>query len=68
MVETVFKLSNFAAVSESDIRKVMPKLETKSCGLDIIPTHITKNYLDIFIPALTYIVNLSLKNGKFDNS
>ena len=46
----------------------MSKLETKSCELDIIPTHIVKNYLDTCIPALTHIVNLSLKNGKFDNS
>ena len=68
MVETVFELSNFASVSESDIRKVMSKLEAKSCELDIIPTHIVKNYLDIFIPALTHRVNLSLKNGNFDKS
>ena len=42
MVETVFELSNFAAVSESDIRKVMSKCETKSCELNIIPTPIVK--------------------------
>ena len=42
MAETVFELINFAAVSESDIRKVMSKLETKSYELDIIPTHMVK--------------------------
>ena len=68
MVETVSELSNFSAVSESDIRKVMSKLGTKSCELDIIPTHIVKNYLDTFITASTLLVNLSLKNGKFYNS
>ena len=68
MVEMVFELSNFAALSESDVRKVMSKLETKSCELNIIPTHIVKNYLDTFIPALTHTVNLSLKNGTFYNS
>ena len=39
MVETVFELSNFAALSESDIRKVMSKLETEVCELDIIYQH-----------------------------
>ena len=68
VVEMVFELSNFAAVSESGIRKVMSKLETKSCELDIIPTHTVKNYLDTFITALKHIVNLSLNNGKFNNS
>ena len=59
MVEIVFELSNFAVISESDIRTGISKLETKSWELDIIPTHIVKNYLDTFISALTHIVNLS---------
>ena len=58
MVETVFELSNIAAVSESDVRKVMSKPETKSCELDRIPTHIVNNYSDTFIPAWTHIVKL----------
>ena len=54
MMETIFELSNFPAVSESDVRKVMSKLETISCELNKIPTHIVKNYSDTFIPALTH--------------
>ena len=64
--ETTFVLNDFRTLSEEDVRKTIFKLQTKSCELDLIPTHIVKNHLDHFIKAMSHIVNLSLKNGIFD--
>ena len=40
-------------------------MQSKSCELDCLPTHILKDYIDSFIPILTKIVNLSLDRGVF---
>ena len=37
----------------------------KSCELDPIPMHIVKDNLDIFLPVLTKLVNLSLIEGVY---
>ena len=40
-------------------------MQSKSCELDCLPTHILKDHIDSFIPILTKIVNLSLGRGVF---
>ena len=40
-------------------------MPTKTCKSDIIPTKLLKEVLPAIIPALTKIVNLSIKNGIF---
>ena len=49
-------------------KKVITKLQTKSCELDIIPTYILKDNIEEFLPTVMKIVNLSLAEGKFDQS
>ena len=40
-------------------------MQSKSCELDCLPTHILQDHIDSFIPILTKIVNLSLDRGVF---
>ena len=58
----------FSELSEGDIRKLLGKLQIKSCELDLIPTYILKQQSDYFITTLTKILNLSLLNSEFDIS
>ena len=61
----VKELQAFCPLSETEVHKVIKKLQTKSCELDHISTYIVKNHLDYFIKPYIHIVNLSLVNGKF---
>ena len=61
----VKELQACCPLSETEVHKVIKKLQTKSCELDHIPTYIVKHHLDYFIKPYTHVVNLSLVNGKF---
>ena len=61
----VKELQAFHPLSETEVHKVIKKLQTKSCDLDHIPTYTVKYNLDYFIKPYTHIVNFSLFNGKF---
>ena len=55
--------TKFTAVAEEDIRKIVQKSNSKSCGLDPIPTSMIKQLIEPLAPVLTKIVNLSLRDG-----
>ena len=59
---------NFAVLTEMDVRKLVNKSATKSCELDPISTHFLKQHLDVLIPLVTKIVNISLQTGQFPNT
>ena len=54
---------NFTALTELQVRKLIIKSPTKHCMLDPIPTWILKSCLDVLLPLITRIVNLSLSSG-----
>ncbi len=58
-------LSCFNPLSEDAIRKLILKSPTKSCSLDPIPSTLLKKCLDVLLPIITAIVNLSLSSGVF---
>ena len=51
----------------SEVLKFIKEAPSKTCSLDPCPTHIVKQCIDILLPSLTKLVNLSLKNGIFPN-
>jgi hypothetical protein len=51
----------FSIVSMEEVSRAITASFTKSCSLDLIPTHILKKILLLFVPAITSIVNLSLE-------
>ena len=42
-------------------------MKTKSCELDPLPTHLLKESIDLLLPSITKIVNLSLSSGRFSS-
>ena len=65
--EGVPVLQKFSSITESDVKRLIMDMKTKSCELDPIPTYILKNedVLKAALPVLTKIVNLSLSTGTF---
>ena len=59
--------SSFQVVTDTEVLKFIKESPSKTCSLDPCPTHIVKQCIDILLPSLTKLVNLSLKNGIFPN-
>ena len=66
--DMTFDMDAFYEIDENMVKKVINKLQTKSCELDIIPTYILKDNIEKFLPTVAKIVDLSLAEGKFDQS
>ena len=58
----------FAAVSVSDIAKMIASSPAKSCGLDPFPADLLKDSVDELSPFITMILNKSLTEGIFPAS
>ena len=56
---------SFHLVTEEDVRTLISKLNKKSCSQDPMPTQIVVDCLDVLLPALTKMINLSLESGCF---
>ena len=59
------KLTQFSSLCENDVQKLVMKLNKKTCSLDPVPTNLVVGSIDIFLPVLSKIVNMSLANGCF---
>ena len=60
----VSRLTEFNMVSEDEIIKTVKATSNAYCDLDPMPTHLLKKTIHALAPALTKIVNTSLKNGE----
>ena len=60
-----YNFSAFAEVSEEDVLQVVKKSATKSCSLDSILTWLVKSNIDVFLSAITKIINTSLQSDQF---
>ena len=58
-------LKSFATITKNNILKLIMDMPTKTCESDIIGTKLLKEVLPTIVPAVTKIVNLSIKNGVF---
>ena len=55
----------FTELSEQEVKKLIMESKTTSCDLDPIPTWLLKDCVEIVLPVLTKMVNLSLQSGIF---
>ena len=55
----------FEHATEDEIKKLIFSSSSESCDLDPIPTSMLKNYLDILIAPITYIINFSMETSTF---
>ena len=61
----ILKFDTFKKLSKEDVRKLISKMKTKSCELDVLPTHILKEMLDHLPPTITKMINMVLMQGIF---
>lgn len=60
--------TEFEAVLQEAVRKLVSISPAKSCETDPIPTSVVKECLDELLPALSTMVNLSLETGHFPDT
>ena len=56
-------LTVFTQVTQHKIGKIISKSPTKSCLLDLLPTFLIKECIDILLPSVAKLVNCSLREG-----
>ena len=59
------RFRRFQPLTESEFRRIIGSMESKSCKLDPIPTSLLKRLIDKCLPHITKIVNISLTHGIF---
>ena len=59
-------LDNFKPVNEDQLDKIIKSHPIKTSSDDPIPATLFKSFIDIFLPILTLLVNLSLLTGSID--
>ena len=57
--------TKFDEVTTEAVRQIIEKSPSKSCPSDPIPTRTLKSCLQVLLPAITNLVNLSLQRGFF---
>lgn len=58
-------MDHFKPLSEGDVRKLIEGFPKKSCILDPMPTSLVINCIDMLLPVITKVINLSLESGAF---
>ena len=64
-MQTIPRFDKFSTISEADLKAIINQMPSKSCQLDILNTSTLKKEIDVFIPAVTRVINLSLDRGEF---
>jgi hypothetical protein len=56
-------LDTFEPITENQLKKLIMGSNSKSCHLDPIPTTLLKSLIDVLLPVLCRIINLSLQSS-----
>ena len=67
-VNPQISFSQFEHTSDEEIYKLISESNSKTCDLDIVPTRIFKSFSKSLAPAVTIIMNKSLKTGTVSTS
>ena len=59
------KFRKFEPLSLAGVKAIIESMPSKTCYFDPLPTSILKNCIDLLLPAIHHIVNLSLSLGYF---
>ncbi len=62
-MQTGAVFSEFRTLIETDVAKLIKESATKSCIFAPIPTWILRQWLNVLLPLITQIINLSLSTG-----
>ena len=57
--------ANFKKLSQEQVSELIKKAAKKSCPLDPMPTSVVLEVLDVLLPVITNMINLSFESGEF---
>ena len=63
--ETTAHLSNFNTLTEEDVRTLVKECGKKNSAGDTMSTSLVIDLIDVLLPTITKIINLSLDSGTF---
>ncbi|KAJ8041622.1 hypothetical protein HOLleu_12492 [Holothuria leucospilota] len=66
-VHSSSSFTDLESCSEKAVHKIISNMKSTTCGSDPLPTKYVKNNIDILLPLITKIVNLSLSRGEFSS-
>ena len=59
---------SFKAIAEDETYSIIMNLAKKSCALDPIPTPLLVKCIDVLLPVITKMVNISLESGHYPSA
>ena len=59
------RLAEFRPFDQTEVKKIILSMKSKSCELDALPTRLLKEYIEEMLPTITHLVNISLQDGVF---
>ena len=59
------RLAEFRPFNQTEVKKIILSMKTKSCELDALPTKLLKECIEDILPTITNLVNISLWDGVF---
>ena len=57
--------ANFKMLFQEQVSELIKRVAKKSCPLDPMPTSVVLEVLDVLLPEITNMINLSFESGKF---
>ena len=63
--KNISRLAEFRLFNQTELRKIIFSMKTKSCELDTLPTKLLKECINSILPTITSLVNISLQDGVF---
>ena len=58
-------LIKFTPLTEEKVRELINSSAKKTCNLDLMPTSLMIDCIDVLLPIITKMINLSLESGLF---
>ena len=62
---TNYRFHEFEIIDENTVLKLIKKSTTKSCELDLVPTNVLKQYVEVLVPSVHCIITTSLSHRCF---
>ena len=63
-----YRFNEFEIRDENTVLKPIKKSTTKSCELDLVPTILLKQYVEVLVPCVHCIITTSLSHGCFTDN
>ena len=63
--KSIPSLTKFTPFTQTEVRKIIFSMKTRSCKFDTLPTKLLKECIDNILPTITSLVNISVRDDVF---